>query len=298
MEEKKYYLGIDGGGTKTSFVLIDEDENIISRNIAGPSAMDTVSLDVIKNTLNEGCKDIKYKVSGIYAGLGGIASKKQANIIKSLIRNLDICDENTKIDAGNDVNNALYGALDGQDGMIVIAGTGSVCFGKDNDRTYRAGGYCYQEGDAGSAYHLGYRALQHLARVLDKRLPKTEFARKLILATGCNNYEKLDAYFINSTRTSIASLAKTVMDCYEDRYAKRIINEAIKEMLLMIKTVYKHLKFERKEVLFSIIGSLGNSNPVYKKLLLDGIKSISSNIKYVEKIHEADLGSALIAKNL
>ena len=102
------------------------------------------------------------------------------------MKDLAIVKETTKIKAGNDVINALYGSLGGEDGIIIIAGTGSVSFGKNKDKIARAGGYCYQEGDAGSSYDLGYKALQHLARVIDNRYEETSFSLAHLFQMYCN----------------------------------------------------------------------------------------------------------------
>ena len=296
MLDKKYYLGIDGGGSKTEFIIIDENNNLIYRNQMGASSVDTVSLNTLKNVFVEGTKDFDGKVDAIFAGIGGIANETQRNDVIEILKQLPICKQNCKVDAGNDVINALYGGLNSQDGMIIIAGTGSVCFGKNGNQFARAGGYCYQEGDAGSSYDLGMKALQHLARVLDGRHNLTDFAKELIQVTGCDNYSSLASYFINSTRTQIASLSKVVTKHENDEYAKNIIINAVEEILLMIKAVYNRLNYTQETIYFSIIGSLGNANTLYKRYLLDNLSKISKSIKYIEKINDAGFGSALKAK--
>ena len=296
MLDKKYYLGIDGGGSKTAFIIIDENKNIIYKKEAGPSSIDTVPLSVLKEVFIEGTKDFQYKVDGVFAGIGGICNDAQANQVKEVIKELSICKENCKIDAGNDVINALYGGLGGQDGIIIIAGTGSVCFGKNKDKYARAGGYCYQEGDAGSRYDLGRKALQHLARVLDGRHEHTFFADALIEATGCNDYSSLANYIVNANRTQIASLSKIVTKNQEDKYAKSIIIDAVDEILLMIKAVFNRLAFNDEITYFSIIGSLGNADTLYKHYLLEQLPNISSSLKYIDKVYDASFGSSLKAK--
>lgn len=296
MSDKKYYLGIDGGGSKTAFIIIDENKNIVYKKEAGPSSIDTVPLSVVKDVFIEGTKDFQYKVDGVFAGIGGICNDIQVNEIKEIIKTLPICKDNCKIDAGNDVINALYGGLGGKDGIIIIAGTGSVCFGKNKDKYARAGGYCYQEGDAGSSYDLGRKALQHLARVLDGRYEYTPFAEALIKATNCNDYSSLANYIINANRTQIASLSKIVTKNQEDKYANKIINDAVDEMLLMIKAVFNRLAFNEEITYFSIIGSLGNADTLYKKYLLEQLPTISSSLKYIDKVYDASFGSSLKAK--
>lgn len=285
----KLYLGIDGGGTKTAFALMNSDLKIISYKEVGPSSLDTVSFETLKKVLEEGTKDITQTVDSIFLGLGGIYSKEQEMKVCELTKELNIVAPHTKIDASNDVINALYGALGGKDGIVLIAGTGSVCYGKNNGKTFRVGGYCYKEGDLGSAYDLGYKALQYLAKVIDKREEETSFSKRLKEAINCYTYEDLTRYYMSATRTDVASLARVVTLEQNEEHAKSIIKSAVSEVLRMISTCYKELKFEENTII-SIIGSLGNADTYYKELLLEGIKNISSNLhcekKYMKHIME------------
>ena len=278
--EHKYYLGVDGGGTKTAFALINEQKELIYLKEVGPSSLDTIDEQQIINVIYEGTKDINVKVDSIFLGIG-----------------VDIVKKETKIDAGNDIISAFYGALSGEDGIVCIAGTGSVCYAKNKDQNIRIGGINYIEGDPGSAYDLGIHALRYLAKVIDYRKKGGPFADALKDATKINNYEDITKYFIEAKRTDIASLAKLVTENSNDINAKKIIKDSVNELLLMIKTAFKKLHFEG-ETKISIIGSLGNSNTLYKTYLLEGIKKISPNLKFVQKTNEAYIGSALKAMEL
>ena len=278
--EHKYYLGVDGGGTKTAFALINEQKELIYLKEVGPSSLDTIDEQQIINVIYEGTKDINVKVDSIFLGIG-----------------VDIVKKETKIDAGNDIISAFYGALSGEDGIVCIAGTGSVCYAKNKDQNIRIGGINYIEGDPGSAYDLGIHALRYLAKVIDYRKKGGPFADALKDATKINNYEDITKYFIEAKRTDIASLAKLVTENSNDINAKKIIKDSVNELLLMIKTAFKKLHFEG-ETKISIIGSLGNSNTLYKTYLLEGIKKISPNLKFVQKRNEAYIGSALKAMEL
>ena len=276
----KYYLGVDGGGTKTAFALINEQKELIYLKEVGPSSLDTVDEQQIINVIYEGTKDINVKVDSIFLGIG-----------------VDIVKKETKIDAGNDIISAFYGALSGEDGIVCIAGTGSVCYAKNKDQNIRIGEINYIEGDPGSAYDLGIHAVRYLAKVIDYRKKGGPFADALKDATKINNYEDITKYFIEAKRTDIASLAKLVTENSNDINAKKIIKDSVNELLLMIKTAFKKLHFEG-ETKISIIGSLGNSNTLYKTYLLEGIKKISPNLKFVQKRNEAYIGSALKAMEL
>ena len=296
MSSHKYYLGIDGGGSKTAFVVIDENENIVFESVGKPTSIDTVSLAECEDVINSMCNQIPYKVDAIFAGLGGMNRKKDIDDVNDILRKQSILKENGKVNSGSDVINALYGALNNQDGIILIAGTGSVAFGKNKDQYARSGGYCYQEGDGGSAYYLGYKALQYLARALDGRKKENEFTEELKQAINYVDFSSMvDAF--KKSRTEIASLAKIVTKYQHIEEVYEIIKDGVYEVLEMIKAVHSRLNFKQK-CKFSIIGSLANADSEYKNLLLYGLKQISPYIIYIEKIHEASFGAALKAKEL
>lgn len=292
-----YYLGIDGGGSKTAFALIDQNNELIYHVTKGPTALDTVSFDEFKNVIKEGTKDIKVKVDSIFLGIGGIYSKEQIDNVISFVKTLDICKEDTAVDAANDVVNALYGALDGKDGIMLIAGTGSVCFGKNKNKYCRVGGYCYKEGDLGSGYDLGNRTLKYLAKVIDKREEESSFASSLKRELNIYNYEDLTSFFIKASRTDIAAISRLVTKYQDEEEARKIIEDGVNEVLKMISTCYRELDFKGKTFI-SVIGSLGNADTLYRSLLLKGIEEISKDLVFITKINEAYIGSALKAKEM
>ena len=73
----KYYLGIDGGSTKTSFVLVDENKNVIDRIILGPSSIDTVNIEKITEVLQDGIKHFDKPVEACFAGIGGVGEQNE-----------------------------------------------------------------------------------------------------------------------------------------------------------------------------------------------------------------------------
>jgi len=295
MSDSELFLGIDGGGSKTAFVILNSENEIVYQKKVGSTALDTVSDDLLKANLEEGVSDFHGEVDSIFAGIGGIASQEQIGKVKSMLRDLKCCKKDTMVDANNDVYNALFGGLGGEDGIILIAGTGSVSFGKFNNAYARSGGYCYQEGDAGSSYDLGKKALQYLARVIDGRKPSSDFSDNIADSIKCYSYETLAKYFVEANRKEIAQVAQVVTKNQKNEYAREIIEGGVEEALSMIKAVYKTLGFKTK-VPFTIIGSLGNAKTLYKLLLLKRLKEELPDVIYCEKVFEASFGAALKAK--
>ena len=291
---EKYFLGIDGGGTKTALCLIDENLNMITTSISGPTSYDTVDLDTIKNNIIVGISQLSYagEIVSVFAGLGGVAKSEDKEIIKNLLLTIPSLSD-SKIEVDNDVVNAYYSAFGDENGIVAIIGTGSVAYGINNGKTHRCGGYCYQEGDAGSSYDLGRKALQYYAKVIDKRMPETDFSKAIGQAINTYCFADLAHYFIKATRTEIASIARIVTQYQNNEIAAKIINDSVDSMLEIIFTVYRELKFEK--VNFSIIGSLGNADTLYKELLFKKINESNYNIQYIKPKYEAYLGSSVKA---
>src|SRR5690606_7924827 len=175
---------IDGGGTKTAAAILDINGNLVGLAIDGPSSIDTVSLTETKRNIEKAVKKIindeDIKVVSVFAGIGGIISPKQEQVVVDLLRQLDFVTKDAIVVAKNDVYNALAGGLETRAGIAIIIGTGSVAFGKDESgNTWRCGGYGHKEGDAGSAYDLGSQALKLLARNIDGRIKSSDFLEEL-----------------------------------------------------------------------------------------------------------------------
>lgn len=294
---EKYYLGIDGGGSKTAFVVINEQKKIVYESIAGPSSLDTRPLQETRQLILAETHKIPFPICSIFAGIGGIVSIDDQKAVNEILKAIPVFNSNGIVNCDNDAMNALYGSLSGKDGIVLIAGTGSVAFGKYQGKYFRSGGYCYQEGDGGSSYALGRAALSYLARVLDKRKEGGLFADDLIKATACHTYASLVQYFLQADRTKIAQLAKVVTKNERDIHAKKIIEDGVQEVVEMIKAVYQTLQFDGL-CLFSMIGSLGNADTLYKKKLLEEVRKIHPLIRYIPFEHEASYGAALKAKEL
>lgn len=287
----KYYLGIDGGGTKTTYQVIDENKKIVDETTSNGTSIDTYPMEEVKKRLLTNINKFKYKFSGIYAGLGGITSNKDIEMIKKILKSSKNCVG--KVGAGNDVTNALEGAVNG-DGIVLIAGTGSVAYGKNKTITHRSGGYGSKEGDSGSSYFLGMKALQYLARVIDKRFPESSFSKDLCKEIKCCDFSSYAKFLYAADRSYIASLAVFVTKhAKTNKYARYIVELAVDEALLMINTVFRECKF--KKAIFSIIGGLGNADTLYKELLL---KKLNKNITFIPKKYEASYGSSLLAIKL
>jgi glucosamine kinase len=167
-----YYLGIDGGGTKTTCAVGDESR-LLATATAGPSNIvrvgETRARESLQQSVRQACAAAGIapaQVSHTCVGGAGAARSELAEIVRhSLAEILP-----TPIDVVGDMQIALEAAFDAGPGVIVNAGTGSFAYGRDQQgTTVRAGGWGFAIGDEGSAHWIGRAAVKAVLRAADPR---------------------------------------------------------------------------------------------------------------------------------
>jgi glucosamine kinase len=167
-----YYLGIDGGGTKTTCVVGDETQ-ILATATAGPSNIVRVGELQARESLQEAVRQAcaasgiaPAQVARTCAGGSGAARAELAEVVRRFLAEV----LSTPIDVVGDMQIALEAAFDSSSGVIVIAGTGSIAYGRDRQgTTVRAGGWGFAIGDEGSAHWIGRAAVGAVLRAADPR---------------------------------------------------------------------------------------------------------------------------------
>ena len=237
----KLLLGIDGGGTKTTFILTDLDGNLISSATLGPSSIDTVENEVTYETLSNGVKEVTSKLNdfeivSVFAGLGGIISEDDINLVVNMLKNINLL-KNAKVAANSDIYNAYKAGLINDFGIAIIIGTGIVAFTVDKETSspIRVGGYTYKEGDYGSSFDVGNRALRLISKVFDCRVESSPLIEEIMNKYNITSFNdvKLLLERLYDERTEVASLARLVTKYadFGDKHAIKIIDDATDEGL-------------------------------------------------------------------
>ena len=152
---ERFFLGIDGGGTKTDFALADADGRLLRRVTLGASNPNDVGFstteDILRRGILETCGARAMNSISVYAGLAGGTSRENLPRIRDFLLRFGFAE----VKNGNDAQNAVAASLDGSDGVAVILGTGSIVYAKCGETLHRIGGYGYLFGDAGSGFAIG-----------------------------------------------------------------------------------------------------------------------------------------------
>ena len=298
----KYYLSIDSGGTKTAFLLIDENGQKLINFSLGPANYLVNGLDNVIKVYKEGIKRIleetnieEKDISQAFiamAGFGDIPDDIQ------MINNKIKSELNFKLVIGNDTENALSGSLMGESGIHIIAGTGSIGLGKDlNGKLYRSGGWHHSfGGDEGSGYWIGCRLLQHFTKQADGREDKTYLYDYIMRKYELDNSESILDLVVNKwnfQRDKIASMSKDVYECARkcDYIAYSIFTEAAKELALIVNAIYANGVYD-SEVKVSYSGGVFNSLEYFESTF---INSLSFKNKLVSPKFGPLVGGVILA---
>lgn len=198
-------LGLDGGGTKTIAAVVDDKGEVVA--FVSGKGLDPTSDKGWERSLADmiapfGSLDAATLGLPFHSEIPEI-SARQIAVASALI--------GPQARVINDVAVAFEGALAGQDGVLVLAGTGSMAWARGAKGTCRVGGWGNAFGDEGSAYWIGREALAQVSRHLDGRQPAAAFAQGILTSLGIAGDALMDwVYRQNSSRAAIASVARHV----------------------------------------------------------------------------------------
>jgi N-acetylglucosamine kinase-like BadF-type ATPase len=168
------FLGVDGGGSHSTFVLIDSSGTIRAQSRAGCAYHPQVGLDGVRQTFTEGFSALleaaRLAPAEISSGFFAIpAYGEDSRLLATLDKLPSALLPQERYRCGNDMVSGWCGAFAGADGVNVVAGTGSIAYGEFNGRSARAGGWGELFSDEGSAYWIAREGLNLFSRMSDGR---------------------------------------------------------------------------------------------------------------------------------
>lgn len=296
-----YFLGIDGGGTKTSFKLINEEGNVIGQVVKGTCHYNQIGYEALEVLLKEGIEEIiesskinRTEITKAYVGLAGYGKLKEVvDKIEKVVKNAfyDI-----PYELGNDVQVAMAGALKAEEGIIIVSGTGSIGFSLKNNEYNRVGGWGAFIGDEGSAHWIGKKTLEVFSKQCDGRHEKSFIYSNIKAILELENDYEIIKYINEDIRCDRSKIAEFAKVCYEsalegDKDAREIYIEAAKELAELVKVLIKD--FEETSVKVSYAGGVFKSG----NLILEPLKwELSRTKARLEKpVLSPDLGACLLA---
>jgi N-acetylglucosamine kinase-like BadF-type ATPase len=200
----------------------------------------------------------------------------------------------------NDSRVALQAGTKDGVGLVLIAGTGSNCYGVDaHGRSAQAGGVDHILSDEGSGYDIGLRGLRAVVAQLDGRGEDTLLKAKLFDKLKVKNLEELysQVYTHYTTKPQIASLAVIVSECADegDTVARDILNHSVNELLSLVDAVLKRLEWQDQSVTAVLVGSVLHQKYVSQRFLSE-LRRVAPLVKAVRPDVTAAVGAARMAR--
>lgn len=304
-----YYLGIDGGGTKTTCALGDES-NLLATATAGPSNIVRVgearTRDSLHQCVREACTAAGIRPAQIAhtcLGGSGAARPELAATVRGFLAEI----LTTPIDIVGDMETSLEAAFGLGPGVIVIAGTGSIAYGRNTEgQTARAGGWGFAVGDEGSAHWIGRRAVTDVLRIADlppdpwgKNNPyrwRTHEVGRMLLRTWGVEYLADLARVANSIPPpDFATLFPVVADSI-DETATDILRDAGRELARIASLVMSRLFHDKEPVPVAMIGGVFRHSKLVRDVFYNELRQVDARAEIRDEIVDPVVGALRLAR--
>lgn len=304
MDQKRYVLGIDGGGTKTDAILVSPDGSLVTEEHAGPTNLQIVGTNQAATTIikliQDCCKKAGNSTSYIQSIVLGLAGAGRSIDKSTLLEELASIASQYNLHLPNiiietDARIALEAAFASSFGIVLIAGTGSIALGKGEDgKLYRAGGWGRILGDDGSGYAVALKALNAAIRSFEGRGDKTVLNN---LALEHFKVTLLDDLVTKIYRENVdvASFVPKVFQAEQefDHVAHNILFSQANELAELVRVLIGQMKPKRK-IPVALMGGLLEYENVYSKMVKERIICSFPQIVVQKPKFPAAFGAAIM----
>ncbi len=304
-------IGLDGGGSHTVAVLAAVETtssgirkwSIIGRGTAGPCNHNAVgkgralyAMDQAVAAAFSAARVIRRPAVAACLGLAGVDRPDDRALVEAWARQVHLA---ARVEVTNDADLLLAAGTPEGWGVGVVAGTGSIAFGRSPDgRTDRAGGWGYILGDEGSAYGIVTDALRASARAADQRGPRTALLERFLLKLDLSKPGDLIPTIYGGAwdRARLATLAPLVMEVADsDDVARSIVTHAATEIALAVRTVAGKLDLTGRKLPLALTGGVVLANESYRRFIVAALAGAGIDADPVTLVAEPAEGAVRIA---
>ena len=303
------FLGVDGGGTKTAFVLIDRAGRELARHEGGSSYHIQIGVESLHTLLHDGVHAVLGKAgvsaNDVVFAFFGLPAHGEDSQVQPF---LDVIPEavlgHRRYACGNDMICGWAGSLGGEDGINIVAGTGSIGYGERQGLSARGGGWGEVFSDEGSAYWIAVQGLNLFSRMVDGRLPRGPLYDLLKREVGLNSDLDLCAYIYDRAtpqRDRIAGLSRLVARAASqgDSVAQGVFTGAAQELAAIVDAIRRQLQYAPGEpVNLSYSGGVFQSGELILQPFRQQLASCSPDYRIVSPRYSPAVGAAIYAARL
>jgi glucosamine kinase len=309
-----YYLGVDGGGSKTSCAVGDE-ASLLATVTAGPSNITRVGADRAREALHrvirEACAAAQIdprQVERACIGVAGVGREEIAETIRKFVAEI--------VPGGiivvGDMQIALAAAFGADPGVVVIAGTGSIAYGRNaQGRAARAGGWGFAISDEGSAHWIGRATVSSLLRALDQETdpgkgPEGSAGTLPLLREmkAVWNLHSLDEFLRTAnSKPDFAALFPAILHAAEagDALARRVLAQAGRELaelgVIVVRRLFGEGNTRPSNIPVALAGGVFRYSPLVRGAFRDEIYKLDSRVEVNEHVIDPVNGALRMARD-
>lgn len=277
----RYYIGVDGGGTKTALLACDRDGNTVAEAMCGPLNYNFIGMEAALEDLRVGISALGLPKGSVAAvGIGDpsiddTAESETAREFADRARELI----GAPVLVRSDAYMTLYALTGGEgSGVLMISGTGAMAIGEDeNGNTHVAGGWGRISGDEGGGYYIALSGIKAALRFSDGIVPETALLQAALDFYRCRSPRELTGVFYGGTEPDIAGFSKCVAECADngDRVARDILLKAARYLADYTSVLVKRCNTARVGVYGSVLMKNRTVRSEFEKILRGRFENIS-----------------------
>ena len=277
-EDPTLYLGIDGGGTKTQFVLCDSSGKIVRELKLGACNPVSVGVDdacsILEQGIKKACAGYSFGTISVFAGIAGCGIESYRTSLELFLSKYRFA----KLMVRSDAENIISAGLRGKDGLIVIMGTGSVIYAVNEGKRSQTGGYGHFIGDDFSGSMFGSECLRAALFHRDGSGPETIITELIKGKIGMEPYEAIPELY-SKGKSYVASFAPILFEAVSrnDKVANEILEKNVVQLASQLSSVLKKYKGIMESVPIILAGGLTNFADVFLPMLAE---TISDEVPY------------------
>lgn len=305
MMAQGFFLGIDGGGTKTAAVLLNDEGSELARAVSGPSNFHAVGRTAAEASLREAIQQVlasaslkPIEVTAVGLGMAGVDRPNDREVMGAMLARIGCF---ARLVVVHDAEAALVGGVGRRHGVVLIAGTGAIAYGVNaQGEARRADGWGYLLGDEGSAHWIGLEGLRAVARAHDGRGPTTALERRLLSHLGLSGASALvtRVYADDFGVPRLAGLAPLVSQAARegDAVARNILHEAGRRLGETVCAVVRGLDMTDEAFEAVLLGGVLRARGMVWKAVVGTLGETAPRGQVIEPRHDAAVGAALLAQ--
>lgn len=301
---KKWYVGVDGGGTKTAIAVSGADSIPVETRIYPTCSYQSIGIAQSVALIEKGIAECLAAVGAAFADCAGCCIGMPC-YGENAENDLEICTRLEEVLAPmpvyvvNDGEVAWAGSLACEEGIHVVSGTGSIAFGRGANRQFaRCGGWVEFFGDEGSCYWVGRESMSLFSKEADGRIPRGALYTLVTKELGLReDYQFIDRVMeeLAPHRARVADFQRYALQAAQagDLAVVALYKKAADELALMIRALKNKLRFSTQQIPVSYSGGLFHAGELVLQPLREQVSMLSCELQTPK--HSAVEGALMLA---